>query len=334
MTEEELGRTIPSNKSNLKRIREQHDIESDDESTSTKGEEDILFDKNSTKNNPVVQDPNSSDNTTDRKSLSVERTFQAISSLEAQKAKLKEICNLLQVDLEDRSLSARQFTLKLKSFDFKLITRITKDIGKFMVLSSDFYPLVEELMINEQPISVRLIGVSASKFDVKKPGINIISKFLNTKPIDEKNKIANNFTDAKCPICEISLSSFDRFNVNSHIDACLIKSNNGGTISDSLNIAITPRKLNIACPKNFDESTWDSLPENIQTEIVKDLKFNINSFQKSPIKCSNILNKSKSRINQKDLSPNLRNKPDKHKVSNNHTITNFFSSSQLFSSNN
>jgi hypothetical protein len=114
-----------------------------------------------------------------------------------------------------------------------------------------------------------------------------------------------------------------------------MKSNNDvATIIDSLNVAITPRKLNIPCPKNFDISTWDALPENIQTEIVNDLKFNIDSFQKSPIKCSNILNKSKSRINQKNLSPNIRNKPDKNKVRNNHTITNFFSSNQLFSSNN
>jgi nucleotidyltransferase/DNA polymerase involved in DNA repair len=213
----------------------------------------------------------------ERKSMGVERSFSAISSLVEQRARLQDLCNQLQEDLKSECLFAKKITLKLKNDEFDLITRTTRPVSKVLQLASDFYPLVDELLLAEQPITVRLIGVSASHF-VDNLQTSSLAKFLgskSTEPVLSDTKTAC----VVCPICNKNLVGLT-LAINKHLDECLLhvhdhepapiiipESSHGKSLLSESSITTLGSTGFISCPSGFDIEIWSELPEDIQKEF-------------------------------------------------------------------
>lgn len=115
-----------------------------------------------------------------RKSMGVERTFGTISEPDALREKLKHICELVAADLKSHDLFGLAITLKLKTTEFILYTR-TAGLRKYSQSFNELYPTALRLLEAMMPISIRLMGVSVSKFkptsQTSEPSGNLLSFF-------------------------------------------------------------------------------------------------------------------------------------------------------------
>ena len=109
-----------------------------------------------------------------RKSIAAERTFSKdLRSEDFMIEQLETIAETLEKRLLKTKLKGKTVTLKLKFSDFTQQTR-SKTIGYFVNLKEDFFPIVKELILQEEPKnSVRLLGISLTN--------------LNTNETDKKS---------------------------------------------------------------------------------------------------------------------------------------------------
>ena len=98
-----------------------------------------------------------------RKSLSVSRTFTPMSESVDIKAKLREICGMVEEDMRKEDLYGQVVTLRLKTSAFEPLTRCVTS-PNYLQSASDIYRLVCSLLEPLLPIKVRLLGVSLSRF--------------------------------------------------------------------------------------------------------------------------------------------------------------------------
>mmetsp|Transcript_20594 Transcript_20594/g.35006 ORF Transcript_20594/g.35006 Transcript_20594/m.35006 type:complete len:830 (-) Transcript_20594:44-2533(-) len=100
-----------------------------------------------------------------RKSLGCERTYSAkgISDGKEIQIKIHQICEQVAADMQSEGLWARTVTLKLKTTTFELLTRSLSVKNYFQSLY-EIERLALSILQPLLPISVRLIGVSVSKF--------------------------------------------------------------------------------------------------------------------------------------------------------------------------
>lgn len=118
----------------------------------------------------------------DRKSISVERTFRTVDTMEDLFCKLGEVCEKLAQDLSEHDLSCRTITVKLKSSDFE-VTSKCQSLTRFVSSSSDLFSVAKELtkkildQKKDKRIHVRLIGVSGSNFE-SDLGCSIMDNYL------------------------------------------------------------------------------------------------------------------------------------------------------------
>ncbi|KAK9234376.1 hypothetical protein V1525DRAFT_383490 [Lipomyces kononenkoae] len=94
----------------------------------------------------------------ERKSVSCERTFRAISDLAQMKQKLLHVAEDLEKDCKRLNLAGRKLSLKLKRATFEQISR-QRPTPKPINSSSDFYRYGLQMLEKELPITVRLIGL-------------------------------------------------------------------------------------------------------------------------------------------------------------------------------
>jgi hypothetical protein len=171
--------------------------------------------------------------------------------------------------MKTEGLFAKKITLKLKNDEFDLITRATKPVSKPLQLASDIYPLVDELLVAEQPITLRLIGVSASQF-INNTQASLLSKFLGTKSTEESSASSV----AICPVCNERLVG-KAFSINKHLDDCLVqaaKEQKSPAIelkdkTFNSNFIVADTSGYFACPVGLDPEVWADLPENIKSEL-------------------------------------------------------------------
>ena len=189
----------------------------------------------------------------DRKSMSVERTFQN----QQNKEKLLEICHSLcedlAKDLKKENLCIRNVTLKYKLSSFDTKTR-SKTIPYSIYKSDDIFRFLKEILLKEiqafkkanKTFELRLMGVRGSHFydeTCSKLKQNTVEQFftttVTTEPIEERkllqvettpgcSKSAENHENEKpsfvmCPVCGIQQPNHDLVTLNSHIDTCLTK---------------------------------------------------------------------------------------------------------------
>lgn len=104
-----------------------------------------------------------------RKSIAAERTFfENISSEIFMLEKLEKIAIELEKRMKNSETKGKTVTLKIKYSDFTQQTR-SKTIPTFVNKKDDFFPLVKELLLQEEmKNSVRLLGISISNLDTEK----------------------------------------------------------------------------------------------------------------------------------------------------------------------
>lgn len=103
-----------------------------------------------------------------RKSIAAERTFlKDLNSSHFMIEQLDKIAEELERRLIRSNVKGKTITVKLKYSDFTQQTR-SKTIQNFVNKKQDFFPLVKELIYQEEPLqSVRLLGISMSKLDTE-----------------------------------------------------------------------------------------------------------------------------------------------------------------------
>ncbi|KAJ8405662.1 hypothetical protein AAFF_G00316420 [Aldrovandia affinis] len=123
-----------------------------------------------------------------RKSMSTERTFAEISSVEEQYDLCRELCRDLSQDLQKEGLKGKTVTLKLKNVNFEVKTR-GSTLSSVVSSEEEIFAAAKDLLKVEidnaspHPLRLRLIGVQVSGFvnsDDKKPLQKSIISFLHS----------------------------------------------------------------------------------------------------------------------------------------------------------
>ncbi|KAI3650229.1 hypothetical protein MP228_004967 [Amoeboaphelidium protococcarum] len=182
-----------------------------------------------------------SDDDSDRKSVSVERTFNAMSDREALLAKLREISQKLNQDLEKKNLSGKCVTLKIKMSDFSVKSK-AKSVLESIQSADDIYSVAKSLLLEVMPCELRLMGLRMSSLNDPTNTESSGRKQLGIKSFlqcqqqmqDEEQKQqqhssrkrpSEHLDEFKCPICQQHILeaavSNDNIMLNRHIDECL-----------------------------------------------------------------------------------------------------------------
>lgn len=124
----------------------------------------------------------------ERKSMSVERTFNEINKAEEQYDLCRELCRELAQDLQKEGLKGRTVTIKLKNVNFEVKTRAST-ISSVVSTAEEIFAIAKELLRTEidadfpYPLRLRLMGVRISSFpneEDKKHQQRSIIGFLQT----------------------------------------------------------------------------------------------------------------------------------------------------------
>ncbi|KAK2464297.1 hypothetical protein APHAL10511_003754 [Amanita phalloides] len=98
----------------------------------------------------------------ERKSIGAEKTFAPLSDKQKILAKLEEIAEELEEDMETNGWTGRTVTLKYKLDTYQVFTR-AKSTGKWVKKKDELYTIGKELLIPEFPLRLRLIGLRVTK---------------------------------------------------------------------------------------------------------------------------------------------------------------------------
>uniref|UniRef100_A0A0P6K235 DNA polymerase kappa n=1 Tax=Heterocephalus glaber TaxID=10181 RepID=A0A0P6K235_HETGA len=105
----------------------------------------------------------------ERKSMSVERTFNEINKAEEQYDLCQELCRELAQDLQKEGLKGRTVTVKLKNVNFEVKTRAST-VSSVVSTTEEIFAIAKELLRTEidadfpYPLRLRLMGVRISSF--------------------------------------------------------------------------------------------------------------------------------------------------------------------------
>ncbi|TFK68694.1 DNA/RNA polymerase [Pluteus cervinus] len=116
----------------------------------------------------------------ERKSIGAERTFHPIHDQQLLLKKLEEIAGALENDMAEDGWSARTITLKFKLDTFQVFTR-AKSCDHWIVSKEDIFSIGKELLQPEFPLSLRLLGLRATKLkDLRASESKGIKRFFNS----------------------------------------------------------------------------------------------------------------------------------------------------------
>ncbi|KAI8050890.1 hypothetical protein BDF22DRAFT_693866 [Syncephalis plumigaleata] len=116
----------------------------------------------------------------DRKSISVERTFRNMSDAQQQLEMLKKIADKLASNLDRKQIKGSTITLKLKRSDFTILSR-SRSLAQCIFTEEDLYTQGKQLLEQEQPIDIRLMGLRISALqDMRTKQINKSITKVNT----------------------------------------------------------------------------------------------------------------------------------------------------------
>jgi len=168
----------------------------------------------------------------ERKSISTETTFRDTSDREELMETLTELCKDLAKDCKAKSITGQAVTVKIKTHDFKLKTKVSQ-MCEFSNCEELIFATAKKILTylldssEEQPPALRLMGVRLSELkDENDPSLkqkqgNLLA-FVRGECLSTQT-VAKKF---ECPMCE-----FEAVNLgilNSHVDQCLA----GGHSSD------------------------------------------------------------------------------------------------------
>ncbi|CAO3613722.1 unnamed protein product [Cunninghamella blakesleeana] len=231
-------------------------------------------------------------NESERKSISVERTFSPISNKQDLYNKVDELSKLLEDDLSKYNLKGKTVGIKLKLDTFVVRAR-AKTFPNYISNSKDISRIVKKLLDNELPISIRLMGIRMSTLKPKAKDDYGVKRYFTTIKDDNEIKLlptkrkneeitdiisipeSSSPSSSICPICNKTLQLSNK-QLNEHIDECLSKVEVGEILKQQQSLA-------------DDEST--SLNDNNSNHHQHHHHHNINNNKK---KKANDENKNKS----------------------------------------
>ncbi|XP_014663907.1 PREDICTED: DNA polymerase kappa-like [Priapulus caudatus] len=166
----------------------------------------------------------------ERKSMSVERTFREIHKPDDLYSKCEELTIALADDLQEARLVGKTITVKLKTVNFKVTTR-ARSIASYTNSYREIEAVAKDILKSEihsmrpDPLRLRLMGVRMSSLcdesQVTAQGKQqtLTSLFAKTHSSASQTRTAQVSTYT-CPVCSstlmLTLSGFNR-----HIDGCL-----------------------------------------------------------------------------------------------------------------
>ncbi|KAI9323231.1 hypothetical protein BX666DRAFT_1884537 [Dichotomocladium elegans] len=155
----------------------------------------------------------------EQKSISVERTFTAISSKRDLFSKVDELSKLLEKALEEKQIKGKTIGIKLKLDTFEMRVR-AKTLMSSVWKASEIARVAKELVAKEMPISLRLMGIRVSSLEKKHD--DHVTKFFFTSTKRPNPEYEDNDTSetVTCPICKRRLR-LDNAAFNRHVDECL-----------------------------------------------------------------------------------------------------------------
>jgi DNA polymerase kappa len=171
----------------------------------------------------------------ERKSISIERTFRAIGHERDLRDKLRLLCDSLAEEISNKNCFGRTLTLKLKTDEFEVRTRgetLKTLFGGKQITGQFLYRITEPLLRQELPIKARLMGLRISNLAMEAP-LNfdasvyeqpVLDRFLSAPPKQDNSPHEARVTlESKtyCPICSKDLTRLSNDDINAHIDGCL-----------------------------------------------------------------------------------------------------------------
>ncbi|KAL7314508.1 hypothetical protein PS15m_006070 [Mucor circinelloides] len=167
----------------------------------------------------------------DRKSMSTERTFNAMSDPEELFKKVKELSVMLEQDLEKAGYMGRNIGIKLKSVTYESRIR-SKTFPSYIWKAKDIERIAKDLLIKELPINIRLMGIRISIMKPRGSEDESVMKYFTKVPLPEYQEQQQRLNQQEqqedtlnklvCPICNRSLK-LDNAQFNQHVDECLSK---------------------------------------------------------------------------------------------------------------
>ncbi|CAO0799636.1 unnamed protein product [Mucor circinelloides] len=167
----------------------------------------------------------------DRKSMSTERTFSAMSDPEELFKKVKELSVMLEQDLEKAGYMGRNIGIKLKSVTYESRIR-SKTFPSYIWKAKDIERIAKDLLIKELPINIRLMGIRISIMKPRGSEDESVMKYFTKVPLPEYQEQQQRLNQQEqqedtlnklvCPICNRSLK-LDNAQFNQHVDECLSK---------------------------------------------------------------------------------------------------------------
>ena len=105
-----------------------------------------------------------------RKGISVERTFRVKYEKADLLAQLKRIAISLSSQMCENGLLAKTLTLKLKTEDFRIISR-SKTVARHIQDSNDIFRVAKQFLLDQLPIRLRLMGIRLANFKGSAPAL-------------------------------------------------------------------------------------------------------------------------------------------------------------------
>ncbi|KAF8629438.1 hypothetical protein AX15_003483 [Amanita polypyramis BW_CC] len=116
----------------------------------------------------------------ERKSIGAERTFSPMDDKQRIFEKLKEIAKELEEDMESNGWTGRTVTLKYKLDTYQVFTR-AKSTNKWVKKKEELYAIGKELLTQEFPLRLRLIGLRVTKLKDLRTSSNVgIKRFFES----------------------------------------------------------------------------------------------------------------------------------------------------------
>ncbi|KAF6760313.1 DNA polymerase kappa [Ephemerocybe angulata] len=152
----------------------------------------------------------------ERKSIGAERTFSPLGDEAKILAKLEEVAEELENDMEHEGWTGKTVTLKFKLDTYQVFTR-AKSLGRWVTKKEDLFNIGKELLIPELPLKIRLIGLRVTKLkDLRAPETGIKRFFGQVKPnqdegnVKKKQKLEHEFhtVEDEDPVNEDSMPGF------------------------------------------------------------------------------------------------------------------------------
>jgi len=206
----------------------------------------------------------------ERKSISTETTFRACSDRETFLQILTELCQDLSKDCKAKTITGQAVTVKIKTHDFKLKTKVSQ-MCEFSNNEELIFATAKKILISlldsseEQPPSLRLMGVRLSELkdeddpSLKQKQSNLLA-FARGESANTQ-KVVNRSKEMLCPMCGFVAENLAK--LNTHLDQCLTMVTSA-TLETGPSTTVSQEDQEHVCPVcGFTALTLGGLNEHI-----------------------------------------------------------------------